>query len=78
MLSKTEIAEYYKKALGLEPQLLISYLVKEIKLYNDCIEIIYNTSIKINPDESRGFSFYTEKTKIAIYDTTTWRYSKKT
>ena len=77
MLSKTEIAEYYKKALRLEPQLLISYLVKEIKLYNDYIEVIYNTPIKINPDESRGFSFYTEKTKIAIYDTTTWRYSKK-
>ncbi len=40
--------------------MLINFLVKEIVLYNDKIEIYFNTPIKSSPDDdnSRGFLFY--------------------
>lgn len=50
--------EYYRQALQLEPQMLINYLIKEIVLYDDRIEIYYNSPITISPDESQGFLFY--------------------
>ena len=36
----------------------INYLVDEILLYDDRVEIKYKTPLTIGPDESRGFSFY--------------------
>ena len=56
--SKAEIKEYYMSALKLEPLMLINYLVDEILLYDDRVEIKYKTPLTIGPDESRGFSFY--------------------
>lgn len=50
--------EYYRQALLLEPQMLINYLIKEIVLYDDRIEIYYNSPLTISPDESQGFLFY--------------------
>ncbi|MGN1235000.1 MAG: hypothetical protein ACI4U2_03355, partial [Christensenellaceae bacterium] len=44
--------EYYRQALELEPQMLINYLIKEIKLYDDKVEIYFNSPIKINSDKS--------------------------
>lgn len=38
--------------------MLISYLVKEIIVYEDTIHIYYNTPIMTSPDDNRGFSFY--------------------
>lgn len=43
-------------------------LIKEIILYDDKIEIYFNSPIKISPDESRGFTFYTENIKITYKD----------
>ena len=37
-------------------------------LYDDKIEIYFNSPIKISPDESRGFTFYTEDIKITYKD----------
>ena len=71
------IEEYYKKALRLEPQLLINYLVKEVRLYNDYIEIIYNVPIEKVPDESRGLLLYTDTTTITVYDTIVGRFYEK-
>lgn len=65
---REEIAAWYKQTLKLEPHLLINYLVKEIKLYNDCIEIIYNAPIQFSPDESQGFSFYREEIQLEKYN----------
>ena len=56
--SKAEIKEYYMSALKLEPLMLINYLVDEILLYDDRVEIKYKTPLTIGPDENRGFSFY--------------------
>lgn len=38
--------------------MLINYLVDEILLYDDRVEIKYKTPLTIGPDENRGFSFY--------------------
>ena len=57
-LSAKDIREYYEQALALEPKMLINFLVKEIVLYNDRIEVFLNNPIKISPDDSQGFSLY--------------------
>lgn len=41
-LTREQIRTYYGKALKLEPQLLISYLVRRIVLFDDRAEIEYN------------------------------------
>lgn len=61
-LSKEDIKEYYIQALQLEPKLLIDYLIQEIKVFEDKIEITFNSPIKISPDK-RAFlySHYIQK-----------------
>ena len=65
VLTKKEINNYYEKALQLNPKLLVNYLIKEIVLFEDKIEIYYNSPIPTNPDESRGFSFASEVIEIS-------------
>ena len=64
--TEQEIREFYEQALNLEPQMLINYVVKEILLFDDRIDIIYNTPIRISPDDEnrQGFSFYSKIYKI--------------
>ena len=62
-----EIREYYSQALYLEALMLINYLVKEIKLYNDRAEVYLNSPMPISPDESQGFSFSSKIKKIPEY-----------
>lgn len=38
--------------------MLVNYLIKEIILYNDKIEIYFHTPLKNGPDDNRGCSFY--------------------
>ena len=58
-LNESDIRQYYEQALRLEMPMLINFLVKEIVLYNDKIEIYFNTPIKTSPDDERrrGFLF---------------------
>ena len=57
--TEREMREYYQSALRLEPQLLIDFLIKEILLFDDRVEIYFNSPIKNSPDnDSQGFSFY--------------------
>ena len=63
-LPESTVRKFYTDALKAEPKLLIDCLIKEIILYDDKIEIYFNSPIKISPDESRGFAFYTENIKI--------------
>ena len=49
---------YYKEALALEAQMLINYLVDEIVMYDDKIEIFFNKPTRNSPDESRGYFVY--------------------
>lgn len=52
------IREYYEEALRLEATMIVNLLVKEVVLYNDRIEVHFNTPLRNCPDESQGFSFY--------------------
>ena len=55
-VSEEQIRKYYTDALKEEPAILINYLIKEIKLYNDAVEITFNNPIMKSPN-SEGFSF---------------------
>ena len=57
-LSKAEVKAFYKTAIELEPQMLINYLVDEIIMYNDSVEIRYKSPVSKSPGDSQGFSFY--------------------
>lgn len=70
-LSEETVREFYTQALRLEPQLLIDCLVKEIILYDDKIEIYFNSPIQPrdengSPDESQGFVFYSEDIRLLL------------
>ena len=67
-LPESTVRKFYTDALKAEPKLLIDCLIKEIVLYDDKIEIYFNSPIKISPDECRGFTFYTENIKITYKD----------
>ena len=56
-VSREEIIKFYAEALKQEPMLLINYLIKEIKLFNDKVEINLNNPIKKSPDIDLGSSF---------------------
>lgn len=59
---ESEMREFYEQALRAEPQMLINVLIKEIVVFDDKIEIHYNTPLHTNPDDEsrRGFSFYSD------------------
>ena len=63
-ISKPEILKFINKAIREEPAQMIRLLIKRIVLYDDKIEIYYNTTDRKRPDEEdthQAFSFYTEK-----------------
>lgn len=64
-LKETDIREFYLRALQLEPQMLINYLVKEIVLFDDKVQIIFNNPLPQSPDNSQGFSFCSKKYVMA-------------
>lgn len=66
-LDRKEITDFYKFALEQEPKMLINLLVKEIRLFDDKMIIVYNTPRTISLDESQGFSFYTDNVPYPIY-----------
>lgn len=55
-ITENVMRTFYADALRQEPQMLIEMLVKEVILYNDKAEIIFNTPTRMNLDESQGFS----------------------
>lgn len=67
MLTEADIREFYSQALRLEPQMLINYLVKDIVLFDDKIEIHYNNPITNCPDDMSGFSFCDKSVDILVY-----------
>ena len=54
-LTRSQIKEFYSDALEMEPRMLIEYLVKEVIMYDDKIQIIFKSPINTVPDEDRGF-----------------------
>lgn len=71
-VTEKQIRTVFEQALKYEPQMIINYLIKEIVLYDDRIEIIYNSPLDNNPnpkntnpdDTSRGFCFYLKKIRL--------------
>ena len=66
-LTEKQMREFYSQALALEPKLLINYLVKQVTLYDDKIEIQFNAPINISPDDEsrRGFSLCSKTVKLS-------------
>ena len=54
-LTRAQIKEFYSDVLEMEPRMLIEYLVKEVIMYDDKIQIIFKSPINTVPDEDRGF-----------------------
>ena len=62
-LSKSDILKFITKAIKKEPTQMIRLLIKRIVLFDDKMEIYYNTSDRNRPDEEdthQAFSFYKE------------------
>lgn len=67
MLTEQEIRQFYLQILKLEPKMLINSLIKQIVLFDDKIQIQFNSPIKISPDDEnrRGFTVSTKIIKFA-------------
>ena len=63
-VSKQDIKGFYIEALKLEPKLLIDYVIQEIRVYEDKLEIIFNSPIKRSPDTNQGFFLFTFNSKL--------------
>ncbi len=74
MLTEADIREFYAKALRLEPKMLVNYLVKDIILFDDKIEIHYNSPITNCPDDKSGFSFCDKFVDMLVYSEYTVNY----
>ena len=66
-MSEEDLRLFYKDALKLEPQMLINYLIKDITVFDDKIEIRYNNPLRTSPDDNRGFCFYSKVMEIKNY-----------
>ena len=64
-VTENQVREFYEKALRLKPQMLIEYLIKEILLFDDKIQIQFNTPLNESPDDNTGFSFITKTVSLA-------------
>lgn len=75
-LSKSEIIKFINKAIRKEPAHMIRMLIKKIVLYDDKIEIYYNTTERIRPDEDshQVFLFYSEQ---FVYENKSWWFTMK-
>lgn len=65
-ISEEEIRKYYIEALKQEPLILIDTLIKQIKLYNDKIEITFNTPTLQSPNDNGSFLMLKNKMKKII------------
>ena len=60
IISESDLKKYFIQALKSEPQVLINYLVKEIRLFDDKMEIYLNSPINKSSDENQGFFLFQE------------------
>lgn len=75
-MGKGEIIKFINKALREEPRQMIRMLIKKVILFDDKIEIYYNTTERIRPDEDthQVFCFYTE---TLHYENHAWWFTMK-
>jgi len=65
-ISEEDIRRFYIESLKLEPLLLIDALIKQIKLYNDKVEITFNTPTLQSPNDKGSFLMLKNKMKKII------------
>lgn len=58
-----QIHNYYLEDLKLDSFMLINYIVKQIKVYSDKVEITLNNPIKKSPND-KDFLFYSKYRKM--------------
>ena len=58
LLTQKEVRTYFTEALRLEPQMLVSYLIDKIVLFDDHMDIYFNSPITKSPDDGQGSCFY--------------------
>lgn len=75
----SDIREFYEQMLQ-EPKMLITYLVKQVVLYDDKIKIQFNSPIRISPDDEKsGLIFYSETIEMITFKwANTKPYTQKT
>ncbi len=73
-LKESDIREFYGQALKSEPKMLISSFIRKIKLYDDKIEIFFNSPIRTSPggetsddDNPSGLLFYSETIDMVTF-----------
>ena len=66
-VSAEEIRVFYEAALLQESQMLINYLVREIIVYDEEIQIYFKSPLQTSPDDSQGFSLCDKETKIPVH-----------
>ena len=76
---ESDIREFYEKMLH-EPKMLITYLIKQVILYDNKIEIQFNSPIRISPDDEKsGLIFYSETIDMITFKwAKTQPYTQKT
>ena len=67
-LTKEDFKKFYIQALKLNPKMLIDYLIKEIVVYEDTLEITFNSPIKRSPDTNQGFFVISFIKQLAKYN----------
>ena len=68
LLDEDDIKTFYKDALALEPVMLINYLIKEIVLFNDRVDIYFKNPLKTEPYNSQdSILLYTSRPHSIAY-----------
>lgn len=57
-LSREDIKQYFIEAIKLEPEIIIDNLIKQIVVYNDRLEIYFNTPLKTSPNNTDSLFYY--------------------
>lgn len=76
-MTRAQIKEFYSDSLGMEPRMLIEYLVKEVIMYDDEIQIIFKSPINTVPDEDRGFLLSAKVCKPKTVISSRWSTKRK-
>ena len=66
-VSAEEIRTFYEAALLQESQMLINYLVREIIVYDNEIQIYFKSPLQTSPDDSQGFSLCDKEARIPVH-----------
>ena len=65
-LTKDDVYKYMKTAITKSPKQMIDLLVKEIKLYNDKVEIFFKYNRRPQEETSTTLTVHSEKQEIIV------------